>query len=226
MANKPNLKPSSSCCACKCAEHENTAEPVDSSRRNFTKWVAAAVPLLSGLLPVGSALADSEGADPEKLAAMKLPPQPGDLLTYFSKKKRGKILTLDDLKVAKKQLITLPMAPDGTVRSKSRYNQILLQRFEVSSLDKETAELSADGVVAYSAICTHNGCPVSGWKKDDHTYMCPCHQSVFDPKKSAVVVEGPAPRALPALPLKVEDGKIVVAGAFTSWVGFGNKKRV
>jgi len=43
---------------------------------------------------------------------------------------------------------------------------------------------------------------------------------VFDPKDGARVVDGPAPRGLPALPLKVVEGKLVVAGPFTARVGF------
>jgi Rieske Fe-S protein len=49
---------------------------------------------------------------------------------------------------------------------------------------------------------------------------CSCHSSTFDPKDGARVVDGPAPRPLPALPLKIVDGKLVVARAFTARVGF------
>ena len=43
---------------------------------------------------------------------------------------------------------------------------------------------------------------------------------MFDPKDGGRVVEGPAPRMLPALPLKVVDAKLVVAKPFTAAVGF------
>jgi len=74
--------------------------------------------------------------------------------------------------------------------------------------------------VAYTAICTHSGCEVSDWIADQETLSCPCHDSLFDPKDDARVVDGPAPRVLPALPLKLVDGKLVVGGPFTSRVGF------
>ena len=50
--------------------------------------------------------------------------------------------------------------------------------------------------------------------------FCSCHESTFDPKDGAKVVDGPAPRPLPALPLKVVDGVLVVAQGFTAPVGY------
>ena len=62
--------------------------------------------------------------------------------------------------------------------------------------------------VAYSAVCTHQGCTVAykGGK-----LACPCHGSVFDPAKGAEVVAGPAPSPLPEIPVKVEGGEVVKA---------------
>jgi len=45
--------------------------------------------------------------------------------------------------------------------------------------------------------------------------QCPCHQSQYDLRHGAKVVGGPAPRSLPALPLKVTDGVLDIAGPFT-----------
>jgi nitrite reductase/ring-hydroxylating ferredoxin subunit len=60
--------------------------------------------------------------------------------------------------------------------------------------------------VAYSAICTHQGCTVA---YKDGNLACPCHGSVFDPANGAAVVAGPAPRPLPEIPVKVEGGEVV-----------------
>jgi len=49
---------------------------------------------------------------------------------------------------------------------------------------------------------------------------CPCHYSTYDPKDGAKVVSGPAPRRLPALPLKLVDARLVVAKPFTGRAGF------
>ena len=62
--------------------------------------------------------------------------------------------------------------------------------------------------VAYSAVCTHQGCKVA---YQDSNLACPCHGSVFDPANGAEVVAGPASRPLPEIPVKVEGGEVVRA---------------
>jgi Rieske Fe-S protein len=57
------------------------------------------------------------------------------------------------------------------------------------------------------------------WSKDRNAFVCSCHGSVFDPKNSAEVIDGPAPRPLPSLGLKVTDGVVTVAAPFSSRVG-------
>ena len=68
--------------------------------------------------------------------------------------------------------------------------------------------LKSGDFVAYSAVCTHQGCTVA-YKGDK--LACPCHGSVFDPAKGAEVVAGPAPSPLPEIPVKVEGGEVVKA---------------
>jgi Rieske Fe-S protein len=105
------------------------------------------------------------------------------------------------------------------VRNGSRLNQVLLIRFEMDQLSENAKANAAEGVLAYSAACTHQACPVSMWKKDEGTLYCACHGSQFDPRDAAEVVDGPAPRRLAMLPLKIEDGVLVAAGPFTGRVG-------
>ncbi|SHI40034.1 ubiquinol-cytochrome c reductase iron-sulfur subunit [Tessaracoccus bendigoensis DSM 12906] len=76
------------------------------------------------------------------------------------------------------------------------------------------------GILAYSKICTHVGCPISLWERQTHHLLCPCHQSTFDLGDSGLVVFGPAARALPQLPIRVnEDGYLVAQSDFTVPVG-------
>lgn len=77
----------------------------------------------------------------------------------------------------------------------------------------------ADGLVAYSKVCTHAGCPVALFREQDNALFCPCHQSTFDASRGAVPTFGPAARALPQLPLGVVDGVLVALGDFTEQVG-------
>jgi cytochrome b6-f complex iron-sulfur subunit len=60
--------------------------------------------------------------------------------------------------------------------------------------------------VAYSAVCTHQGCTVA-YKNGQ--LACPCHGSVYDPADGAAVIAGPAPKPLPEIPVKVQGGDVV-----------------
>lgn len=213
-------------CGCGCAEAQDNSQELDASRRSTLKWLLLSLPIVKSFAAAVPALAnEAEPVSAEVEAQKSLMPQVGDRLTYFAKSKRGHVFKASDLKTGAKQILTLPMSSkDGIVRDGSRYNQILLQRFDASELSADTAKFAADGVVAYSAICTHNGCPVTAWNREGDTYMCPCHMSEFNPRNSAAVAGGPAPRALPALPLRIENDEIVVAGEFSHEVGFGESK--
>ncbi len=72
------------------------------------------------------------------------------------------------------------------------------------------------GILCYSKICTHVGCPISLWEHQTHHLLCPCHQSTFDLGDSGVVVFGPAARSLPQLPITTDaEGYLVARGPFT-----------
>jgi Rieske Fe-S protein len=151
-------------------------------------------------------------------AAMR--PKEGDLIVKAGDAAK-KPLTAADIPLGAMQTVAWAMDPtDGTVRSGSRLNAVMLLRLDPATLAPETRERSADGVVAYTLICTHNGCDIDDWLAAVQQVSCSCHSSTFDPKDGAKVVDGPAPRPLPALPLKIVDGKLVVARAFTTRVGF------
>jgi len=104
-------------------------------------------------------------------------------------------------------------------RDGSRLNMVLLMRFDPVTLSDSEREFASDGVVAYSAVCTHQQCWVTDWLKSAQVLQCPCHQSRYDLRQGARVVGGPAPRPLPALPLALSDGTLRVAGPFTDRVG-------
>jgi ubiquinol-cytochrome c reductase iron-sulfur subunit len=77
-----------------------------------------------------------------------------------------------------------------------------------------------DGILCYSKICTHVGCPISLYEQTTHHMLCPCHQSTFDLADGAKVVFGPAARPLPQLPLTVDsEGFLVAQSGFTEPVG-------
>ncbi|GAB2949401.1 Rieske (2Fe-2S) protein [Nonomuraea fastidiosa] len=61
---------------------------------------------------------------------------------------------------------------------------------------------------AFSAICTHKGCPVSS--VEDGAIVCPCHNSRFAIADGSVT-GGPAQQPLAAQEIKVEGDDILLA---------------
>lgn len=79
---------------------------------------------------------------------------------------------------------------------------------------------SYQGIVAYSKICTHVGCPVALYEQQTHHLLCPCHQSQFDVTNHCEVIFGPAKRPLPQLPITVDaEGYLIALSDFTEPVG-------
>ncbi len=77
-----------------------------------------------------------------------------------------------------------------------------------------------DGILCYSKICTHVGCPISLYEQQTHHVLCPCHQSTFDLADGGKVIFGPAHRALPQLPLAVDsEGYLIAVSDFPDIVG-------
>jgi ubiquinol-cytochrome c reductase iron-sulfur subunit len=103
---------------------------------------------------------------------------------------------------AKAAVIIVKMQPDDIKPAKGRENW------------------GVEGVLCYSKICTHVGCPISLWEQQTHHLLCPCHQSTFDLADNGRVVFGPAARAVPQLPLSVDDeGYLIATSDFTEPVG-------
>jgi len=168
--------------------------------------------------PERAALRDAEGAAAQGEGASARPKE-GDLLIKVGDASSTP-LTPADIPPGAPTMAWAMDAGDRAIRSGSRLNQLLLLRFDPNTLAPETLSRAADGVVAYTSICTHTGCDIEEWRQDEQHLECACHFSIFDPKDGGKVVDGPAPRMLPALPLKIADGRLVVAGAFLTPVGF------
>lgn len=147
-------------------------------------------------------------------------PKEGDMFVRITDSSMTPI-TVEELAIGATQTIAWPFDTiEKIVRNGSRLNQVLLLKLDPEKLNSETRARSANGVVAYTAICTHSGCEVDQWLSDEELLYCPCHDSKFDPKNDAKVVDGPAPRVLPALALSITEGKLIVAKSYTSRVGF------
>jgi ubiquinol-cytochrome c reductase iron-sulfur subunit len=98
---------------------------------------------------------------------------------------------------------------------------VLLMRLSPDDIKvSREREWGYEGIVAYSKICTHVGCPVGLYEQQTHHLLCPCHQSTFDVTEDCKVIFGPARRPLPQLPITVDtEGYLVAASGFHEAVG-------
>ena len=100
-------------------------------------------------------------------------------------------------------------------------SSILLVRMNEADIkSQQEINWGYQGIVAFSKICTHVGCPVALYEQQTHHMLCPCHQSTFDLSEDGRVIFGPAARSLPQLPITVNsDGFLVARSGFDQPVG-------
>ncbi len=147
-----------------------------------------------------------------------LGPQPGDAL-FHTKWRRGMRMQRDDGTLVKSADLNVdgmetvfPEGDTGDYRSMA----VLIR------LPDGVGKNATQGLIAYSKACTHAGCPVALYRAADRELICPCHQSVFDVTDGAKVLDGPADRPLPQLPIEIsDDGFVRAAGDFDDAVGPG-----
>ncbi|WP_037891369.1 cytochrome bc1 complex Rieske iron-sulfur subunit [Streptomyces viridochromogenes] len=160
-----------------------------------------------------------------------LGPLPGDKLrhTLWS---RGKLLvdmnTNEPLRPSGIPVGALTFAkPEGLEETDSDFQieiakaALMVVRIQPGDIeDEREVEWAYEGIVAFSKICTHVGCPVSLYEQQTHHVLCPCHQSTFDLADGGRVIFGPAGNALPQLPIGVNDeGYLEALGDFDEPVG-------
>jgi rieske iron-sulfur protein len=190
-----------------CAGRTAPDGDVQASRRDIL--AAASVLGVSATINAAAVPARAEPADER--------PKEGDQLVAIDAANPDALSPKD---IAGPLVIAWPMDPAARlVRNGSRLNKVLLVRLDPVTLVGATRERAAEGVVAYSAICPHAGCEVNGWVEDQKIIECPCHNSRYNPREAAAIIDGPTTRGLAALPLRIVDGKLVVAKPFIGRLG-------
>jgi len=96
----------------------------------------------------------------------------------------------------------------GGIASASEVGPGSAAKFEDSGSPAVLVHLEDGDFVAYSAVCTHQGCTVA---YKDGQLACPCHGSIFDPANGGAVVNGPAQQPLPEIPVEVRGGEVFKA---------------
>ncbi|HXY93262.1 MAG TPA: Rieske 2Fe-2S domain-containing protein [Acidimicrobiia bacterium] len=198
------------------AEGEEGSGQALARRRFLLRMFGAAVGAmgLAALFPIAS-----------------LGPRPGDALfeTKWRKGSRvvdeqGKPVKAGDLKVGG----VLTVFPEGWVGAADSQTLLIRATDHAITTRPGREDWSPRGYVAYSKICTHAGCPVGLYQHSIQRLLCPCHQSTFEVLTGATPVFGPATRALPQLPLMVdENGDLRAQHDFDQPVGpgFWNRER-
>ncbi|GAA5533738.1 ubiquinol-cytochrome c reductase iron-sulfur subunit [Deinococcus aluminii] len=179
------------------------------SRRSFLKLVA----VTGAAATLGTRGAAQTASSPAKS---------GDLLVYQDGPRKGQVVKVADLKegtaVWAQAVDPATKKPRDAVKS-----GVVIVRLKPSEIKASSQKNAVNGVVAYSDICTHQGCQakeLGSLGQGKGNIICTCHGSIYDPRDNATVLGGPAPRRLPALPLKTDAaGELVAAGEFTGKVG-------
>jgi rieske iron-sulfur protein len=173
----------------------------------------------TALMSVGGSLnafaAGGRGTQPQPPGA----PERYDTFVFADGPNKGKDVTAEAIVLDAPPVTVQAKAGDtGQVRE-SEHSTILMYRVAPEKIPSDIRGDSADGLLAYSAVCTHQGCMVSGWDANTKQFLCPCHQGLFDPLKGGENTGGAKTRALPQIPVKIHDGKLVVGDAILSWIG-------
>lgn len=184
-----NARSSSSCCGCALND-----QGFDRERRQAIQWVSMGL----STLPFMGANALAADAPPM-------------LLVDADAESNFKPLRPSDLAVGKPMLVYPFDAKTGEPKNASRANKLVVIRLPEDQMEAATKARSAGGVLAYSALCTHQACDVKTWIAKEKILVCFCHASKFDLLDGAKVVDGPASRPLPSFSLKLEGEFLAIA---------------
>lgn len=154
-----------------------------------------------------------------------LGPSPGKKLLHTPWRRGLRLVTEDGSPVRAADvplngLVTV--FPEGSPGSAD--GQAVLMRVEPGLIRARPGrhDWAPDGLIAYSKVCTHAGCPVGLYQAQTHQLLCPCHQSAFDVLNGAKPVFGPAAWPLPQLPLDLgDDGFLRARSDFSEPIGPG-----
>ena len=80
-------------------------------------------------------------------------------------------------------------------------------------------------IVAYSAMCTHMGCPIQ-YDGGSRTFKCGCHFSIFDPEQHGQMVCGQATENLPIIKLSYDSKTDTVHAVGVDGLIYGRQSNI
>ncbi len=217
-------------------ERHGTAAPDDARQETFAEFERGfnesgirRRPMI--LLSMVGALA-TLGAAPLVFLA-DLGPKPGVTMRHTMWRKGMRIVVAETGRpIRPEELLVgtlvsaVPEGIDAVLEAEGTLNElakapVILVRMDPSDIKAEQGDgWDYQGILCYSKICTHVGCPISLYEQQTHHLLCPCHQSTFDLADAGTVIFGPAARELPQLAITIDtDGYLVAQGDFAQPVG-------
>ncbi|MBO0702573.1 MAG: Rieske (2Fe-2S) protein [Candidatus Dormibacteraeota bacterium] len=196
-------------------------------RRALTEQPIPRSGVLWGALATATAAIGGAMLFPLRSLLPSMSENPDYELSHTSWRSGLRVVTEEGVPVRAGDLVTggmLTVFPEGVDPEVHVDSATLLLRLDPATLrlPADRAAWTVDGVVAYSKLCTHAGCPVGLFTDTDSRLMCPCHHSVFNAADGAQPVQGPAPRPLPQLPLGTDaQGYLISRGDFSGPVAAG-----
>ena len=155
--------------------------------RTDTVWRLAA-PSRRGMLCMVCATAAAAvmtapvDADEATAPARDMRAQVGDQFVPFDGDEGDDVLKAVDIKSSDGLVLAWPRDPTTKlVRNGSRLNAVLLMRCDMSKLSLTEKSRAADGIFAFTAVCTHQACWATDWLTTRQLLQCPCHQSEYRP---------------------------------------------
>jgi len=145
-------------------------------------------------------------------------PLVGDGFVFTDGPKKDDIVMVNDVVVDAPPLTVQAKDPAGAVRD-SDNSTVLLYRVSSDKIPADMKNDTVEGIMAYSAVCTHLGCMLSNWDAATKQFLGPCHDALFDPLKESANTGRATSRMLPHIPVKSVDGKLVVADRPSGYVG-------
>jgi quinol---cytochrome c reductase iron-sulfur subunit len=154
-----------------------------------------------------------------------LAPNPDPILRHTSWQKGSRLVTASGEPLLASEVRAggvVTVFPEAHIGEADAQTLVIRVPADVLKLPAGHEGWAYDGIVAYSKVCTHAGCPVGLYQEEEHLLLCPCHQSTFDVRRGAQPTSGPAARPLPQLPIEVDaDGYLVAQSDYQTPIGPG-----
>jgi rieske iron-sulfur protein len=177
----------------------------------------------AALVSAGGSLSAFAAGGSMPLPQAKGAPKKHDTFVFTKGPNKGKTVMVADVVLNAPPVMVLAVDPaTGKPRQdegSTDHASVLLYRVAPELVPQDMRNDTVDGIMAYSAVCTHQGCLITGWEAGKKLFECPCHDGLFDPMQEGDNVGGPKSRTLPHVPVISAEGKLEVSDQIVGWVG-------